>query len=1349
MSSASAPRETAAQQDVLTFARLCPFNDSENGSDDGRGRLEYEVLRDADDDDEDEPDEVGHTTALFSFTGVLRDDATQEEVFQTAAIDVVDSCLHGVSGAVLAYGQTNSGKTWTVTGGEGFEERGLAPRAIGHLFREIRSAEASETPVRYEVRASYLEVYEDRVYDLLDVSNRDKPMEEWATVTPLADGEGHQVLKGLTTFDVDNEVEDTLNLFFMGNSHRIMGETPANCASSRSHAVFTLTISSARDEQTIRRDADRHPGDRSDSDGLDDGDSDSRGERNEARVVLSQCELTLVDLAGCERMYKNDGEGYSAGLDDAPAMDLNSGSGSDASAVLAAHEARKAAREREGKKINSALHNLEKVMLTLQNPGGHIPYRESTLTWVLRNCLGGGGVCRTVFIVALSLDVEDLPETVSSCRFAQSCRKALVCPSVADPDERLEPDEELRFLRREANDMKAALLVKDDLLREVAEEMQQKNGDLEEAMEKLEALEASRAFHETRSPTEEDKGECAALAQALSDGSDEAGNTLEVGGELDRVSALQCCRELRGIMMAEMKQLREQVRSLEDARSDDPSAPLDDGDALTNTTSRPQPRANGEADRDGEAGSDGDGQDQSIENPPSSTGNRGGEREGRGGRESTLPPPLHVVDEAEGRLRRAAGEDSRSSYGSVEGLDEVADVDSDSEGGGGDRNISDFEEERGGRSSKSEMAEAGVGAGYRKEHLGVRQTPGNTSVFEGSSPDLNGSSSVSSSRGRSQENCSSAGSNRSIDQSRDSSQSNPEKVPHQRVEETFSASEDNIDNSNSSARFVDQPEDDARTSSSARGAQGREGGLTHLNVYPGGVGARVSSRGHPAADDRLVHEDLTAAGANVSADSAKEAQRKGGGQKDRAEQGLETPTAYRSRTSTAANTRATTGGNAKRGHPRHSRANLSRALGTRDITGEEANTASMAHADRPKHRRNLAKGLGTRDFGTRDFGDRGSSRYLEVGGRPPPLAMIVDSDDEVERAPDGMPLRDRGVGRNDRGSGVGGDIALPIEIGVNAAYDDERQRALLNGGGFFVMHGRFGNRQMRFVWMSRDLGTILWRCCGHTAVKGSAKTTLFDFVHLGLHKSKLATTEAAGIDSHPGASAAAAAAGSAMKQIVLTGGGGRNRLVLELDGGNSEMGAEVVQTWFEAFNYAVNFANTEVIARMLNPTGRRSSLTQSAAVRRSSLSNTPPVPPAHRTAPPVAGRRGTQTATNNNTQTAGILSQSMRPAERGKDSSESPPLEAVAQAAIVSAAASAVPAKAAAVARAANVEAAWFGRKGCGLIGRRRSTRAASSGLSARPARRLGAKTRGLERRHRAGDVTPAASMSERRGRSS
>lgn len=87
---------------------------------------------------------------------------------------------------------------------------------------------------------------------------------------------------------------------------------------------------------------------------------------------------------------------------------------------------------------------------------------------------------------------------------------------------------------------------------------------------------------------------------------------------------------------------------------------------------------------------------------------------------------------------------------------------------------------------------------------------------------------------------------------------------------------------------------------------------------------------------------------------------------------------------------------------------------------------------------------------------------------------------------------------------------------------------------------------------------MLSRCGGQTAVKGSAKTTLFDFVHLGLHKNKaLVTTKTS-------AASKVAGAGNLLNQIVLTGGAGRNRLVLELDGGNKEESeAEMVQMWFE------------------------------------------------------------------------------------------------------------------------------------------------------------------------------------------
>lgn len=106
------------------------------------------------------PAQVGvtHSSAFFLHTLVVAPTALNEphnlfsqEVFHAAALDTVDSCLRGFSGTILAYGQTNSGKTWTVTGGESFEDRGLAPRAIGYLFREIRNAETRGLSMRYAV----------------------------------------------------------------------------------------------------------------------------------------------------------------------------------------------------------------------------------------------------------------------------------------------------------------------------------------------------------------------------------------------------------------------------------------------------------------------------------------------------------------------------------------------------------------------------------------------------------------------------------------------------------------------------------------------------------------------------------------------------------------------------------------------------------------------------------------------------------------------------------------------------------------------------------------------------------------------------------------------------------------------------------------------------------------------------------------------------------------------------------------------------------------------------------------------------------------------------------------------
>lgn len=102
-----------------------------------------------------------------------------------------------------------------------------------------------------------------------------------------------------------------MNLFFMGNSHRITGETPANAASSRSHAVFTLAISSEREGEEIEGgySTSREYHDSLRPDGYEeDGDSHGRN-RDELKTIVRRSEFNLVDLAGCERMYKRDGFG--------------------------------------------------------------------------------------------------------------------------------------------------------------------------------------------------------------------------------------------------------------------------------------------------------------------------------------------------------------------------------------------------------------------------------------------------------------------------------------------------------------------------------------------------------------------------------------------------------------------------------------------------------------------------------------------------------------------------------------------------------------------------------------------------------------------------------------------------------------------------------------------------------------------------------------------------------------------------------------------------------------------------------------------------------------------------------
>ena len=111
----------------------------------------------------------------FAFSRILDSATTQDQVFETVAQPVVDSVLEGYNGTIFAYGQTGSGKTFTITGGaERYVDRGIIPRALSYVFAKL--AEASST--QYEVRISYLEIYNEAGYDLLEPSHETKGLED-------------------------------------------------------------------------------------------------------------------------------------------------------------------------------------------------------------------------------------------------------------------------------------------------------------------------------------------------------------------------------------------------------------------------------------------------------------------------------------------------------------------------------------------------------------------------------------------------------------------------------------------------------------------------------------------------------------------------------------------------------------------------------------------------------------------------------------------------------------------------------------------------------------------------------------------------------------------------------------------------------------------------------------------------------------------------------------------------------------------------------------------------------------------------------------------------------------------
>uniref|UniRef100_A0A8C3JEB4 Kinesin-like protein n=1 Tax=Calidris pygmaea TaxID=425635 RepID=A0A8C3JEB4_9CHAR len=280
----------------------------------------------------------------FRLDGVLHN-TSQELAYETVAKKLVSEALIGYNGTIMCYGQTGAGKTYTMTGATAeYKHRGIIPRAIQQVFK----AAAHSVDPFLTVRISYLEIYNETLFDLLATVASNGTSDMQMAVVDCPQG---VYVKGLSVHAVSHE-EDALNLLFEGETNRVITEHTLNKNSSRSHCIFTIYIESRF---------------RVFSDG---------------KCVNSK--INLIDLAGSERLSKTGSEGQ----------------------VL-----------KEATYINKSLSFLEQIIVALADPKrDHIPFRQSKLTHVLKDSLGGN--CNTVLVANICGEAVHVEETLSSLRFA-------------------------------------------------------------------------------------------------------------------------------------------------------------------------------------------------------------------------------------------------------------------------------------------------------------------------------------------------------------------------------------------------------------------------------------------------------------------------------------------------------------------------------------------------------------------------------------------------------------------------------------------------------------------------------------------------------------------------------------------------------------------------------------------------------------------------------------------------------------------------------------------------------------------------------------------------------------------
>ncbi|NP_001084268.1 kinesin family member 3A L homeolog [Xenopus laevis] len=323
-------------------------------------------------------DSMNEPPKTFTFDTVFGPDSNQLDVYNLTARPIIDSVLEGYNGTIFAYGQTGTGKTFTMEGVRTVPElRGIIPNSFAHVFGHIAKAEGD---TRFLVRVSYLEIYNEEVRDLLgkDQNQRLEVKERPDVGVYIKDLSGYVV----------NNADDMDRIMTLGHKNRSVGATNMNEHSSRSHAIFTITIECSE-----------------------------KGADGNIHVRMGK--LHLVDLAGSERQAKTGATGQ---------------------------------RLKEATKINLSLSTLGNVISALvDGKSTHVPYRNSKLTRLLQDSLGGNS--KTMMCANIGPADYNYDETISTLRYANRAKNIKNKARInEDPKDAL-----LREFQKEIEDLKKKL----------------------------------------------------------------------------------------------------------------------------------------------------------------------------------------------------------------------------------------------------------------------------------------------------------------------------------------------------------------------------------------------------------------------------------------------------------------------------------------------------------------------------------------------------------------------------------------------------------------------------------------------------------------------------------------------------------------------------------------------------------------------------------------------------------------------------------------------------------------------------------------------------------------------------